>query len=101
MDNTRSCLAPRPDAANFASSSSAGRDSQPSRSRPVARTRLPGTRATSTSASRARRCRQQEARDQDAPAVPEEVAAVALHLASDESAFTTGITCVVDGGFTL
>src|SRR3982751_1935065 len=32
---------------------------------------------------------------------PEEVAAVAVHLASDESAFTTGIAYVVDGGFTL
>jgi len=32
---------------------------------------------------------------------PEEVAAVAVHLAGDESAFTTGIAYVVDGGFTL
>ncbi len=32
---------------------------------------------------------------------PEEVAAVAVHLASDESAFTTGTTIVVDGGFSL
>ena len=32
---------------------------------------------------------------------PEEVAAVALHLASDEAGFTTGIAYVVDGGFTL
>jgi 2-keto-3-deoxy-L-fuconate dehydrogenase len=31
----------------------------------------------------------------------EEVAAVAVHLASDESAFTTGIGYIVDGGFTL
>lgn len=32
---------------------------------------------------------------------PEEVAAVAVHLASDESAFTSGIAYFVDGGFTL
>ena len=32
---------------------------------------------------------------------PEEVAAVAVHLAGDESAFTTGIAYFVDGGFTL
>ncbi len=31
----------------------------------------------------------------------EEVAAVAVYLAGDESAFTTGSACVVDGGFTL
>ena len=32
---------------------------------------------------------------------PEEVAAVAVYLASDESAFTTGTAIVVDGGVTL
>ena len=32
---------------------------------------------------------------------PEEVAAVAVHLAGDESAFTTGVAYLVDGGFTL
>lgn len=32
---------------------------------------------------------------------PEEIAAVAVHLASDESAFTTGTIVVVDGGVTL
>ena len=32
---------------------------------------------------------------------PEEVAAVAVHLAGDESAFTSGIAYFVDGGFTL
>ena len=32
---------------------------------------------------------------------PEEVAALAVYLASDEAAFTTGATHVVDGGFTL
>ena len=32
---------------------------------------------------------------------PEEVAALAVYLASDEAAFTTGTTHVVDGGFTL
>jgi len=32
---------------------------------------------------------------------PEEVAGAAVHLAGDESAFTTGIAYVVDGGFTL
>ncbi len=31
----------------------------------------------------------------------EEVAAVAVYLASDESAFTTGTTALIDGGFTL
>jgi 2-keto-3-deoxy-L-fuconate dehydrogenase len=31
----------------------------------------------------------------------EEVAAVAVHLASDESAFTTGSSYFIDGGFTL
>ena len=31
----------------------------------------------------------------------EEVAAVAVHLAGDESAFTTGVAYLVDGGFTL
>ncbi|MBO0737887.1 MAG: SDR family oxidoreductase [Alphaproteobacteria bacterium] len=32
---------------------------------------------------------------------PEEVAALAVYLASDESAFTTGTIHVIDGGFTL
>lgn len=32
---------------------------------------------------------------------PEEVAALAVYLASDESAFTTGTTMLVDGGFAL
>ncbi len=32
---------------------------------------------------------------------PEEVAALAVYLASDESAFTTGATHIIDGGFTL
>ena len=32
---------------------------------------------------------------------PEEVAALAVYLASNESAFTTGATHVIDGGFTL
>jgi 2-keto-3-deoxy-L-fuconate dehydrogenase len=32
---------------------------------------------------------------------PEEVAALAVYLASDESAFTTGATHVIDGGWTL
>ncbi|MBV8763562.1 MAG: SDR family oxidoreductase, partial [Hyphomicrobiales bacterium] len=31
----------------------------------------------------------------------EEIAAAALYLASDESAFTTGTTLIVDGGFSL
>jgi 2-keto-3-deoxy-L-fuconate dehydrogenase len=31
----------------------------------------------------------------------EEVAALALHLASDESGFTTGAIHIVDGGFSL
>jgi 2-keto-3-deoxy-L-fuconate dehydrogenase len=32
---------------------------------------------------------------------PEEVAALAVYLASDESAFTTGAVHIIDGGFTL
>jgi len=32
---------------------------------------------------------------------PEEIAAMALYLASDESAFTTGTTMIVDGGYTI
>jgi len=32
---------------------------------------------------------------------PEEIAALAVHLASDESAFTTGAIHIVDGGFSL
>jgi 2-keto-3-deoxy-L-fuconate dehydrogenase len=32
---------------------------------------------------------------------PEEIAALAVYLASDESAFTTGTTHVIDGGFAL
>jgi len=32
---------------------------------------------------------------------PEEIAALALYLASDESAFTTGTTAVIDGGWTV
>jgi 2-keto-3-deoxy-L-fuconate dehydrogenase len=32
---------------------------------------------------------------------PEEIAALAVYLASDESAFTTGTIQVIDGGFTL
>lgn len=32
---------------------------------------------------------------------PQEIAALAVHLASDESAFTTGTTAVIDGGWTV
>jgi 2-keto-3-deoxy-L-fuconate dehydrogenase len=32
---------------------------------------------------------------------PEEIASLAVYLASDESAFTTGATHVIDGGFAL
>jgi 2-keto-3-deoxy-L-fuconate dehydrogenase len=32
---------------------------------------------------------------------PEEVASLAVYLASDESAFTTGAIHIIDGGFTL
>ena len=32
---------------------------------------------------------------------PEEIAALAVHLASDESAFTTGTTAIIDGGWTV
>jgi 2-dehydro-3-deoxy-L-fuconate 4-dehydrogenase len=32
---------------------------------------------------------------------PEEIAALAIYLASDESAFTTGVAHVIDGGWTL
>jgi 2-keto-3-deoxy-L-fuconate dehydrogenase len=32
---------------------------------------------------------------------PEEIAAIAVYLASDESAFTTGQAYLVDGGFAL
>jgi len=32
---------------------------------------------------------------------PEEIASLALYLASDESAFTTGTECVIDGGWSL
>jgi len=32
---------------------------------------------------------------------PQEVAALAVHLASDEAGFTTGAIHVIDGGFTL
>lgn len=32
---------------------------------------------------------------------PDEIAALALYLASDESAFTTGTTAVIDGGWTV
>ena len=32
---------------------------------------------------------------------PEEIAALAVYLASDESAFTTGPIHVIDGGITL
>jgi 2-keto-3-deoxy-L-fuconate dehydrogenase len=31
---------------------------------------------------------------------PEEIAALAVYLASDESAFTTGTVCIIDGGWT-
>ena len=31
----------------------------------------------------------------------EEIAALALYLASDESAFTTGVAHIIDGGWTL
>jgi 2-keto-3-deoxy-L-fuconate dehydrogenase len=33
--------------------------------------------------------------------LPQEVAALAVYLASDESSFTTGAIHIVDGGFTL
>ncbi|KQM62734.1 NAD(P)-dependent oxidoreductase [Sphingomonas sp. Leaf17] len=32
---------------------------------------------------------------------PQEIAALAVHLASDESAFTTGTTAVIDGGWSV
>ena len=32
---------------------------------------------------------------------PEEMAALAVYLASDEAAFTTGAIHIIDGGFTL
>jgi 2-keto-3-deoxy-L-fuconate dehydrogenase len=32
---------------------------------------------------------------------PEEIAAIAVYLASDESAFSTGQAYLVDGGFAL
>ena len=32
---------------------------------------------------------------------PEEIAQAAVYLASDESAFTTGISLIVDGGWTI
>jgi 2-keto-3-deoxy-L-fuconate dehydrogenase len=32
---------------------------------------------------------------------PEEIAALAVYLASDESAFMTGQAVVIDGGFTV
>ena len=32
---------------------------------------------------------------------PEEIAALATYLASDESSFTTGQTHIIDGGWTL
>jgi 2-dehydro-3-deoxy-L-fuconate 4-dehydrogenase len=32
---------------------------------------------------------------------PEEIAALAVYLASDESSYTTGQTHIIDGGFTL
>ena len=32
---------------------------------------------------------------------PEEIAALAVYLASDESAFTTGQACVIDGGWSI
>jgi 2-keto-3-deoxy-L-fuconate dehydrogenase len=31
----------------------------------------------------------------------EEIASLALYLASDESAFTTGVAHIIDGGWTL
>ena len=31
----------------------------------------------------------------------EEIAALALYLASDESAFTTGASYIIDGGFAI
>ena len=31
---------------------------------------------------------------------PEEMAALAVYLASDESAFTTGVAHIIDGGWT-
>ena len=35
------------------------------------------------------------------PGTPHKVAALALYLASDEAAFTTGAIHVVDGGWTM
>jgi 2-dehydro-3-deoxy-L-fuconate 4-dehydrogenase len=32
---------------------------------------------------------------------PEEIAALAVYLASDESAYTTGTTIVIDGGWAI
>jgi 2-keto-3-deoxy-L-fuconate dehydrogenase len=32
---------------------------------------------------------------------PEEIAALAVYLASDESSYTTGQIHIIDGGFTL
>jgi 2-keto-3-deoxy-L-fuconate dehydrogenase len=32
---------------------------------------------------------------------PEEIAAIAVYLASDESAFATGQTFIIDGGFAM